>query len=71
MDRKIQKLLALNKMYPKADVNKIYVPKREEGIGMINLEICIQTTTIGLNSGVTRGLDFICSFIIFFIFSVF
>ena len=48
IDRKVRKLLASNRMHsPKADVNRIYVPKREMRRGIINLEICFKTTTIG------------------------
>ena len=50
MDKKIRKPLTLNRMhYPKADVNRMYVPRKEGGRGMINLEMCFKTTTIGLN----------------------
>ena len=51
MDRKIRKLLTLNRMHhPKADVNRRYVPRKEGGRGMINLEMCFKTTAIGLNT---------------------
>ena len=51
MDRKIQKLLTLNRMHhPKVDANRMYVPRKEAGRGMINLEMCFETTTIGLNT---------------------
>ena len=51
MNRKIQKLLALNGMHhPKADVNRIYVARREAGREILTLERCFKTTTIALNS---------------------
>ena len=51
MDRKIRKLLTLNRMhYPKANVNRMYVPRKERGRGMINLEMCFKATTIELNT---------------------
>ena len=51
MDRKIRKLLTLNRMHhPKADVNIMYVPRKERGRAMINLEMCFKTTIIGLNT---------------------
>ena len=51
MDRKIRKLLTLNRMHhPKADVNRMYVPRKEGGRGMINLEMCFKTITIQLNT---------------------
>ena len=51
MDRKIRKLLTLNRMHhPKADVNRMYVPRKQGERGMINLEMCFKTTTLGLNT---------------------
>ena len=51
MDRKIRKLLTLNRMHhPKADVNRMYVPIKEGGRGTKNLEMYFKTTTIGLNT---------------------
>ena len=51
MDRQIRKLLTLNRVHhPKADVNRMYVPRKEGGRWMINLEACFKTTTIGLNT---------------------
>ena len=51
MDRKIRKLLTLNRMHhPKADVNGMYVPTKEGGRGLINPEMCVKTPTIGLNT---------------------
>ena len=51
MDRKIRKLLILNRMHhPKADVNRMYVRRKEGGRGMINPEMCFKTTTVGLNT---------------------
>ena len=59
MDRKIRMFLASNRMHPppppKADVNRIYAPKRERRRGIINLEICFQTTTIGGNKQLKRA----------------
>ena len=51
MDKKIRKLLTLNRMHhPKADINRMYVPRKEGGRGIINLEMCFKTTTTGLNT---------------------
>ena len=51
IDRKIGKLMTLNKMHhPKADVNRMYIPRKEQGRGITNLEMAFKTTTIGLNS---------------------
>ena len=51
MDSKVRKLLTLNRMqHPKADANRMYVPRKEGGRGMMNLEMCFKTTTVGLNT---------------------
>ena len=43
IDKKIQKLLNLNSMnHPKADVNRMYVQRKEGGSGMINLECALR-----------------------------
>ena len=36
--------------HPKADVSRMYIPRKEGGRGMTNLEMAYKTTTIGLNS---------------------
>ena len=55
MDRKIRKLLTLNKMHhPKADVNRTYVPRRDWGRGMINLEIQNDNNRPDLLFGIIR-----------------
>ena len=47
IDRKIRKLMTLNRMHhPKADVSRMYIPRKEGGRGMINLEMTYKTTTI-------------------------
>ena len=51
IDRKIRKLMTLNRMHhPKADVSRMYIPRKEGGLGMINLEMTYKTTAVGLNS---------------------
>ena len=46
MDRKIQKLLTLNRMHhAEADMNRIYVPRWRRNLG-----ICFKTATIGVAS---------------------
>ena len=43
--------MTLNRMYhPKADVSRMYIPRKEGGRGMTNLEMVNKTTTTGLNS---------------------
>ena len=43
IDRKIRKLMTLNRMHhPKADVSRMYIPTKEERQGMINLEMILK-----------------------------
>ena len=49
LDRKTRKLLTANRMlHPKADVDRLYLPRRDGGRGMIQLELSYRTTTIGM-----------------------
>ena len=49
MDIKTRKLLTMNRMHhPKADVQRIYLPRSEGGRGLIQLESSYKITTIGL-----------------------
>ena len=51
IDRKIRKLMTLSRMHhSKADVSRMYIPRKEGGRGMVNLEMTYKTATIGLNS---------------------
>ena len=43
--------------HPKADVSRMYIPRKEGGRGMINLEMTYKTTTIGLNSYLESSED--------------
>ena len=49
IDTKIRKLLTTHRMHhPKSDVDRLYVPQKEGGRGLIQLELTYKTTTIGL-----------------------
>ena len=49
MDTKIRKLLTCNRIHHrKADVERLYVPRREGGRGLMQLEMSFKTTTLGL-----------------------
>ena len=51
MDAKIRKLLTCERMHhPKADVDRLYVPRNEGGRGLTQLETVYKTSTIGLNA---------------------
>ena len=58
IDRKIRKLIPLNKMHhPKADVRRMYIPGKEGGQGMKNLEMAYKTIKIDLNSYLQSSRD--------------
>ena len=49
MDAKIRKLMTLHRMHhPKEDVDRIYIPRKKGGRGLVQLELSYKTTTIGL-----------------------
>ncbi|XP_042889217.1 uncharacterized protein LOC122264411 [Penaeus japonicus] len=49
MDRKTRKLLTANKMlHPKSDVDRLYLPRKEGGRGLIQLELTYKTSTVGM-----------------------
>ena len=51
LDKKTRKLLPLSKMHnPKADVDRLYLPRNAGGSGLIQLEATYKTTTIGLDT---------------------
>ena len=52
-DRKTRKLMTL-----KADVSRMYIPRKEGGRGITNLEMAYKTTTIGVNTYLQSSGDF-------------
>ena len=49
MDTKIRKLMTCNRMHhPKADVDRLHIPRNEGVRGMIQLELSLKTTTISM-----------------------
>ena len=47
IDRKFRKLMTLNRMHhPKADASRMYIPRKEVGREMTNLEMAYKTTAI-------------------------
>ena len=51
IDRNTRKFLTMAKMHhPKADEDRLYVPRKAGGSGLVQLEITYKTTTIGLNT---------------------
>ena len=50
IDTKTRKLLNMHKMlHPKADVERLYLPRRDAGRGLIEVETAFKTATIGLD----------------------
>ena len=51
MDTKTRKILTANRMHhPKADVDRIYLPRKQGGRGLTQLSLAYKTTTIGLQA---------------------
>ena len=43
--------MSFNRMHnPKADLSRMYIPRKEGGQGITNLQMAYKTLTIGLNS---------------------
>ena len=58
MDVKTRKLLTSHRMHhPKADVDRLYLPRKEGGRGMTNLELAYKTTTISLQTYLHTSMD--------------
>ena len=50
LDAKIGKQLTINRMHhPKADVDRLYIPRKKGGRGLIQLELSYKPSTIGLD----------------------
>ena len=48
--KKIDTLLNMQKMlHPKADVERLYIPRKDGGRGLIDVETAFKTATIGLD----------------------
>lgn len=51
LDRKTRKILTAERMHhPRADVDRMYIPRAEGGRGLIQLETTYKATTIGLDA---------------------
>ena len=61
LDRKTRKLLTMGKMdHPKADKDRLYLPRKSGGRGLIQIERTYKTTTIGLNAYINNtGINFL------------
>ena len=60
LDRKTRKFLTMAKMHhPKADVDRLYIPRRAGGRGLVQLETTYKTTTIGLDTYLNNKDDYL------------
>ena len=51
VDTKISKLLTMYRMHhPKSDVNRLYLPRKEVGSGLVQLELSLKTSIIRKNT---------------------
>ena len=58
MDRKTRKLLTAHRMHhPKADVDRLCLPRSNGGRGMIQLEMAYKTTTIAMSKYLSTTSD--------------
>ena len=58
LDRKTRKLLTMGKMHhPKADKDRLYLPRKSGGRGLIQIKRAYKTTTIGLNAYINNTGD--------------
>ena len=50
IDTKSRKLLNMHKMvHPKADVERLYLPRQDRGRGLLEVETAFKAATIGLD----------------------
>ena len=43
MDRKTRKIMTMNGMYhPQSDVDRLYIPRKEDGRGLLNIMECVK-----------------------------
>ena len=50
--------------YPKANVDRLYIPKNEGGRGMIQLELSYKTSTIGQHKYRTTTTDWVLQLVL-------
>ena len=58
VDTKICKLLTMHRMHhPKSDVNRLYLPRKEGGRGIVQLELSLKTSIIGMDTYLNNTND--------------
>jgi len=65
LDRKTRKLLTSSRMHhPKADVDRLYLPRSKGGRGMIQLEMSFKTTTIAMTTYLNSTTDWMLQLVL-------
>ena len=58
IDTKIRKLLTMHRMhYPKSDINRLHLPRKEGGKGLVQLELSLKTSIIGMDTYLNNTND--------------
>ena len=64
VDTKIRKLLTMHRMHhPKSDVNRLYFPRKEGSRGIVQLELSLKTSIIGMNTYLSNTNDWMLKFV--------
>ena len=64
LDVKTRKFLTMERMHhPKADVDRLYLPRSDGGRGLVQLELSFKTTTIGLDTYLSNTNDQLLSIV--------
>ena len=64
MDRKTRKSLTSHHMHhPKADVDRLYLPRKRGGRGMIQLEMAYKTTTTAMSMYLSNTTDWMLNLV--------
>ena len=67
MDTKIGKLLTCNRMHhPKADIERLYVPRHEGGRGLMQIEMNFKSATIGLHKYLSTTNDWMLRLVLLY-----
>ena len=58
LDRRVRKLMTMhNALHPKSDIDRLYLPKREGGRGLISVADAVTITIVGLDSYVRDSTE--------------
>ena len=58
VDTKIRKILTMHRVdHPKSDVNRLYLPRKEGGRGLVQFELSLKTSIIGMDTYLSNTND--------------